>query len=170
MALAEISTALASVKTVTEIAKGILSLNKDVAVNEKAAELISTILLLQRDLISLQSDYADLLKTKENLLEELKQFNTWAKIESLYKLEEVSNGKYVYAPIDKELKNEPLHWLCSNCWEDKRKSIYQMTYDGANHKTFTCPRCKNEFQIQNGERGPALGRSPRRSGYDPLNW
>jgi hypothetical protein len=164
MPLNEISTALASVKVASDIVKGILSLNKDVAVNERAVELLSSILSLQKDLLSLQSDYGDLLKSKSDLEEELKKFNTWSKTESQYKLEEVSSGTFVHSPKNLNESKEPMHWLCTNCWEDQKKSILQITWQGESSAKYTCPRCKNEIDVESHGNYPRFPKHSNQSG------
>ena len=163
MPLNEISAALASVRVASDIAKGILSLNKDVAVNEKAIELLSNILSLQKDLLSLQSEYGELLKSKGDLEEQLKQFDTWSKTESQYKLDEVSSGIFVRSPNNLDESKEPMHWLCAHCWEDKIKSILQLDHSGETYKKYICPRCKNTIEVRHGNPFPRKP-SPRSSG------
>jgi len=164
MPLNEITSAIASVKVASDIVKGILSLNKDVAVNEKAIELLSAIISLQKDLLSMQSDYSVLLKSKSDLEEELKKFNTWSKTESQYKLEEVSGGTFVRSPINLNESKEPMHWLCTHCWEDQKKSILQITWHGESSTKYSCPRCKNDIDVESHGNYPRYPKHPNRSG------
>jgi hypothetical protein len=160
MPLNEITAAIATVKTATDIAKGILSLNKDVAVNEKAAELITVILSLQKDLLSINSEFGELLKSKSYLDEQLNKFNTWSKTESQYKLEEVSKGVFVRSPQNLQESKEPMHWLCTHCWEDQKKSILILAWQGESNAKYACPRCKNEIEVKSQGNYPRYPKRP----------
>ncbi len=141
MPIAELSAALSSIKAVTDIAKGIIGLNKDVAVNQKAAELLGVITALQSQLSAHQSEYDELLQSKRDLEKQLEEFQRWSETESHYELKEVHTAIFVYAPKEKEKSEQPVHWLCTNCWEERKKSILQCNYKHSGGASYTCPRC-----------------------------
>jgi hypothetical protein len=162
MPINQISAALSSIKIASEMAKGILSLNKDVAVNEKAAKLLSVIISLQHNIMSLQSEYGELLKSKDNLENKLKEYETWKVTESQYKLEEISHGVFVRVPNNSHPYPEPKHWLCTNCWQDKKKSILQLRWKMKNGiDAYECPRCKSVINDRSHPKPPTPRVLPR---------
>jgi DNA-directed RNA polymerase subunit RPC12/RpoP len=167
MPLSEITTAIASIKTASDIAKTLLAMNKDAAINEKATELYGIIFSLHKDLLTLQSEYSALLKLKGDLEEQLNQFNIWSKTESQYKLLEASKGIFVRVSINSSQTQEPIHWLCTNCWEDKKKSIYQFTAESSTHTMYRCPRCNNEIAVRNTNPGIFPSRPSNSGGWKP---
>jgi hypothetical protein len=43
-----------------------------------------------------------------------------------------------------ERGSKPPHWLCANCYEDRKKSIFQWTPKTAMaRRLYECPACKN---------------------------
>ncbi|MGA9365005.1 MAG: hypothetical protein WBW16_11635 [Bacteroidota bacterium] len=147
MPLSEISTAIASIKVASDIARGIISLNKDVAVNEKAAELVGVIISLQNAMMSMQSDYATLLKAKDDLQHRISEYDDSAKVQLQYKLEEIHRGVFVYS-LKAPAPDHPQHWLCTKCWEDRKKSILQASYHHESAAAYTCPRCNTTVEMQ----------------------
>jgi hypothetical protein len=160
MPVAEITAAISSVKTATTIVKGLINLSKDVAVKQKAAELLGVILSLQNGLSSLRSDYDQLLESKRGVEKQLKEFYNWSETESRYKLEEVHTSIFVYSPKESKKRKQPIHWLCTNCWEDRKKSILQCDYKHSKGASYTCPRCKTpikmRFESSDNHRSPIV--------------
>jgi hypothetical protein len=167
MPLAEITTAISSIKTASDIAKTLLAINKDAAVNEKAAELYGIIFSLHKDLLTLQFEYSELLKLNTSLEEKFNQHAAWSKTESEYKLLEISRGIFVHVSTNAGQSQEPVHWLCTNCWEDKKKSIYQFTAESSTHIMYRCPRCNNEIAIRNANPGIFPSRPSNSGGWKP---
>ena len=151
MPLAEISAALQSIKVATDIAKGIKSLKTEVAVNEKASKLLDSIIDIKMNLIEFQNQYEVLLQEKRELEEKIRGYDNWEKIQKQYLLKEISPGKFVYSYSD-DKKGTPPHFLCTNCFEGKIKSIMQLEWLDDNETKHICPKCKNYIKIERGNR------------------
>ena len=142
---AEITTALTTIKTVTELTGLILKSKVDEAVRQKAIELQSLILSLQETVLSVQSKNHELLEENNALKQKLMNMKNWKAEARKYKLTEIASGVFAYAINQDKQGTEPKHWLCANCYENQQKSILQkgkLTYDG---QIYSCGHCKLEI-------------------------
>jgi len=126
MTLQEITASITAIKTATQLTKSILTLNKDTAVNEKAIELQSAIISVQASMLDLQSNYHELLQSKENIEKELLSLKDWDKIESQYDLFEINRDVFVYIPNENHPQHKPRHYLCTNCFQKNKISLLQL--------------------------------------------
>ena len=114
-----------SVRLASDIVKSLLTISKEVAVNEKASELLQVIISLQNDLLSLQSQYSGLLEAKCDLEQKLAELDNWKEIESQYDLHRLSSGSVIRLPNKFHPTPDKKYWLCANCFEKKKKSFLQ---------------------------------------------
>jgi hypothetical protein len=94
-------------------------------------------------MMMIQSDYQSVLRSKEELEKKLIEQEGWDKEQARYHLEKVGEGIFVYALNVVKPSIEPAHWLCSHCYEEKRKSILQRSP----YPKWLCPRCKTQLHI-----------------------
>lgn len=141
----DFSTALGLLKTITGTAKGLLNTREEVKVNEVAIQLQGIVLDLQSEMMIIQSGYQSVLHAKEELEKKLIEQEGWDKERARYHLEQAGamGSRFVYALNDSEKSIEPKHWLCTHCYEDKKKSILQERP----HSIFHCPRCKTDILV-----------------------
>jgi hypothetical protein len=141
----EIASALTSLKAAIDIIKGINALNIDVAVKQKASDLLDSLISIQSSMVTLQIESQELLKVNEELKRQLAQFEHWESTKGQYILSQVGSG-LVMMPSSSHPNPEPLHYLCTNCWENRKKSVLQKSehYGAAPHY---CPACKATFYL-----------------------
>lgn len=140
----EITTALASLKTVSDLIGLTLRAKVDSAVTQKAIESQSAIISLQTAMLHLQSEHQSLLNEKVQLERQLAESFTWAEECQKYDLEEIDEGIFVYAPRS----GSPAHWLCTRCFQDKKKSILNRTGSDSRGLIFLCFVCQNSIRVQ----------------------
>lgn len=155
MPVAEISAALQSLKLATDIARGIKSLKTEVAVNEKASELLDSIIDIKMNLIEIQNQYDSIQQEKRKLEAQIQSFENWSDVQKQYSLKEISKGIFVYNYLSND-QNMPPHFLCANCFESKTKSIMQQDWQDEYATHYTCPKCKNSIKTQQGNRGDSI--------------
>jgi len=144
--IAEISSLISSSKAAYDIAKRISTLKAEVDRNQSVSDLLSVILSVQSDALSMQSKYQDLLQEKDKLAKKLMEFEKWSEIEKQYELKELVRGVFLYVYKQTNDFKEPVHWLCPNCWQDRIKSIIQCTNPMATRRRlYSCPKCKTEI-------------------------
>jgi hypothetical protein len=147
MAIAEITGLISSAKAAYDIAKGIDSLSEEVAVKEKAAELLRIIIAQTDDIMSLQEKYEKLSDSKKTIEEKLANLENWKEIASQYQLEQVSPGVFAYVPIRNSNVSDPMHWLCPRCFEDRKKSILQLAKERFVPFKYICLECQNAIYV-----------------------
>lgn len=128
--------AISSVKTLYEIANGMLSASKDVAVNAKAIELLSTISEIQGRLLETQQSMAQMQDELRKANEELSRRARFDR----YELIEPYKGTRLYRlKADATRVGEPAHFICPNCKDVLNKmSILQEDGSSAYCKNKDC--------------------------------
>ncbi len=144
--IAEISSLIASSKAAYDIAKGISSLKSEIDRNESISKILEVLLSVQTQTLSVNAIAQKLQEEKYELTKKLMEFEKWAKTETQYRLEEVAPSVFVYAYKKTDL-SDPEHWLCTNCFKDRIKSIIRLASKGSGIKKYICPHCKDEFYI-----------------------
>lgn len=140
-----ISAALPGLSLTTKFLKDSIGKIKDIAVREKVEELLNTIIPLQSFVISLQATNSSLIKEKETLEQKLREIEDWRQEASSYELTEIASGVYVYMKKKAVDSSEPVHYLCANCYNDRKKSILQRTRQSHGGMHYICHFCSSEI-------------------------
>lgn len=147
--IAEISSLVASSKAAYDIAKGINSLKSEVDRNESISKVLEVLLAVQTQALSVNAIAQKLQEEKYELTKKVMEFEKWAETEAQYELKEFAPGVFVYAYKKGDNLKEPMHWLCPNCWQEKKKSILQRNYHDAETGAYNCHKCKAEISWNN---------------------
>jgi hypothetical protein len=139
----DFSAAFGLMKAITGTTKRFADAREEFKVNEVAIQLQGIALDLQSEMMMIQSDYQNILRSKEELEKKLIEQEAWNHERSRYHLEDVM-GNFVYALNVRNPSIEPAHWLCAHCYEEKKKSILQRNP----YPHWFCPRCKTKITIQ----------------------
>jgi hypothetical protein len=139
----DFSIALGLLKTITGAAKRLADTREEVKVNEVAIQLQGIVLDLQSEMMMIQSDYQQVLRSKDELEKKLIEQENWHNERARYHLKKVGDGVFVYALKDGKATTEPAHWICAHCYEEQKKSILQRNP----YPTWLCPRCKTKIVI-----------------------
>jgi hypothetical protein len=143
----EFSKAIGLVTAITGATKRLSDARTEVKVNDVAIQLQGIVLDLQSEMMIIQSDYQQILRSRDDLEKKLVDQEAWDKERVRYHLEKIGGScGFVYALNVTNPSVEPSHWICAHCYEDKKKSILQLTPKSGLHK-WACPRCKTEFHI-----------------------
>lgn len=141
--LAEITSAITTIKTMSDIAGFFIRNKVDNATTEKAIELQSNILALQSLLLTIQTQNQELLQSKGALEKELIEIKNWNAESENYELHEIAAGSFVMASLSNENSSAPAHWLCVNCYQKRQKSVLQYESYPYQGMIYSCPNCKN---------------------------
>ena len=146
MALLEITAVLSILEKATKVAHAILNVGEKSGLKKEAIELQTIITSLHSQILTMYAHYSELLQVKNDLEKKLMDYENWDETKSQYKLEEVAPGVFVFSLKEDNRVSEPNHWLCTNCFDDRKKSILQR------HGTvkYLCPKCKNEIIVPPG--------------------
>jgi DNA-directed RNA polymerase subunit M/transcription elongation factor TFIIS len=160
--IAEISTLIASTQTAVNIAKGLTSVYVDDKVKERTSELLSILLSVQGDALTMQSKHQDLLQLKNNIEQRMLEFENWSKMERQYELKDVAPHIFLYSYKKTDNDTTPHHYICPKCYQDRKTYILQLHYDGDSSTEYICNSCKNIFKIRHGGFSGSINR-PRSS-------
>lgn len=145
----EITSLITSAKAAYNIAKGIASLKSEVERNESISKIIEALLSVQSEALEMQAKLQELLRESDELRRTLLEFEKWSETESQYELKEVSSGIFVYAYKKPGDSAKPMHWLCTNCYKDRKASILQLARQDIEERDYFCPNCRTEIIISN---------------------
>jgi hypothetical protein len=149
MDLTVIGGAISGLKTATDIAKGLVSVNTAVEVNSKAIELQRALLSAYADAVSAKETQSALQEEVRELKRQLSNSEEFAADMKRYKLDSPWPGSIVYA-LDSSMSNgEPAHYLCANCYQTKKKSILQVERTDSGFLGLKCPNCKAAVATKN---------------------
>lgn len=143
MAEATLMTAVGAFSAVT---KGLQSL-KDLATSGDAQAKISDLygIIISGQAIAFEDNLKQraLLETIEELKDQIRAMEAWDSEKQRYQLARPWMGAVVYALKKSASNNEPPHWICTNCYNDGKKSLlnYTPTASRADKQTLIC-RCK----------------------------
>ena len=138
---AEISSALAGLKTITELAKAAGSM-------ANYGEMLAAVNTVQEKLsMALVSNLASMEKqaTQIERITELEaqivQFKDWSAKSNDYVLQAVGAYKTDFAQVYKPSHQSPQarHWACAKCFQDSK--LYVLSADG--RQGYKCPNCNN---------------------------
>lgn len=137
-------------KGAIDIAKGLKSTYDQHTVSDAQAEFFEKLSDLYVRATSLYESHSTLTREKDELEKKLMEYEQWAQTERQYELKQVAPGKFVRSYKKSDKNTDPMHWLCPNCWEDKKKSILQGHPSLGDALEYICPRC-NKFGVRAGK-------------------
>lgn len=134
-----------------ELIKALVGVKSGVDVAAKAIELQNIIISLQGAVGATQSANAELNETIKSLKEKLAQVDDFQSEVSRYQLTQPWTGSIVYALKESMSEGEPPHYLCTACYQNKRKSILNCAEVSSGWTKYVCPQCK--ASLDTGYRG-----------------
>ena len=145
MPIVELAVALASMKSVIDIAKEYVSLRGAIKDESKLAGMQSTVIAAQSAMLELQELHSALMTEKDHLKNRVTQLEAWDEEKRSYKLVSLAPGVFAYAYAPETELTHPPHYLCTNCYGDNKKSILSLK----SHKppVYRCPGCRTEFPL-----------------------
>lgn len=124
-----------------------------------AKQLVSE---LYDKLIKAQTDHIAIKSAVLDLHEEQRRVDHFAAHAARYALVETDMGALVYELKEASANGEPIHCLCTACYEKQVKSILQpVTFN-----TLGCPACSAQFRKGDRRSSAVYGSATRRGGFD----
>jgi len=134
----EVFASLGAFKTMMDMAKALKDINDATIRNGAVIEL-------QEKILAARNSQEALLKRISDLEKEVARFETWETEKQRYVLTEIGTGVFAYVLKQSMGGTEPVHCICSQCYERDEKSILQKTGNTYGSVTMRCPKCKTEF-------------------------
>lgn len=145
----DITSALATVKAVSELTSSILGGVIDEKVKAKAQELNSSIITLQSTIFEIQTNNQELFEINKGLKQGLVDASNWENEAKRYHLVQFGPGSFVYALKSDEQGSDPIHSICPNCYQKNKKSILQFSMRSGKGTTYVCHDCDSSFIDRN---------------------
>ena len=142
MDLTVIGGAITGLKTSAGLLKDLIDAKTMVEVNAKAIELQRALLSAYADAISAKETQSALQDEIRELKSHLAKNEEFAADMKRYKLHQPYPGATVYALKEDMSNGEPPHYLCTNCYQSKRKSVLQVLDNKEGWQIFVCSNCK----------------------------
>jgi cell division protein FtsB len=149
--------AVASAKTMGDIAKSLLTIRDESVIKARVFELNSTLMDLQQQIMAAQREQMALLDEVSELKKDLRHSQQSLsdqqdrlQVLDRYELLNVGPGKVIYQ-LKPVLRNEePEHFCCTNCYDGGRRSVMTGSHHaGDGFLSFFCPSCKYSIRVQN---------------------
>lgn len=144
--ISAIASALSAFKAAKDIGESMIGLRDAAAFQSKLLEFQSRILDANNAAFAAQEERSTLLQRIREFEEKVAQFEAWDAKAKRYELKTVGYSAFAYVLKKEERGTEPPHWVCTNCFENKRASILQSVFYKGQGQTWTCPSCKSTIE------------------------
>ncbi len=141
-----LSALLAAIPGLAKAGADIAAASDEAKRNAQLIEFQRVIIQLQSSIASVQIQNASLLREKEDLETQIMRMKDWDAEKQRYALVTIWEGATAYALKKSMSMGEPPHWLCTNCYQDGKKSILNETVSAKNFRAASCPVCKSTIQ------------------------
>ncbi|WP_182179272.1 hypothetical protein [Methylobacterium radiotolerans] len=133
-----------SLKASLDIAGAMVGLRDAEKMRLKAIELTAQIISAQQSALSAQVAQSDLIDRERELKNRIIELEDWINESSRYQL--VAEGSaFVYRTKNGMENGEPAHYICPNCYHQRRKGIMQPVIRAPEYRQYlVCVACKAE--------------------------
>ena len=123
--IAELQAAFTATKTALGMASAIQKLSTDTRINEAVIEIQRGILEAQGSVMEANDRIGELAAEKDKIQKELIEIQDWTVDAARYEMTEVVSGIIFYKLKAGQAGSEPSHYLCPNCFMNRKKSLLQ---------------------------------------------
>ncbi len=147
MVFAEATALMTNIKAAMDIANVLKSSYDTHTITKAQSEILDRLLAVHANAAILYEKYSAVCNENEGLTKKLMEFEQWKETESEYELKEIVRGTRVYSLKKNQQSTELSHWLCPNCWNDRKKYILQAEFDNGEEAKYYCPKCRFSFHF-----------------------
>lgn len=155
MDFGQIAGAVSSLKVAGDIAKGLMSLHTMAEVQSKAIELNEKIIAAQHQIYEANAAQTTLIERVRELEGQIAAMKNWDAEKQRYKLATPYSGVTVYALQKSMSDGEPPHYVCANCFQNRKRAILANTVAKDGFVAIVCAACKFVAQTRARGLGPA---------------
>ncbi|MBI3503810.1 MAG: hypothetical protein HY059_03140 [Proteobacteria bacterium] len=136
---ADVMIGLSAFKAMLDGARALKDIN-DATVRQSA------VIELQSSILAAQAEQSALVDTVRALKERITQFENWNTEKQRYELKDLGFGAFAFMLKSEERGAQPPHWICANCFSEKRVSIIQYGFaKKLTGMTWHCQSCQNQI-------------------------
>jgi len=150
-----ITTLIQLAPSLAKLATDLIATSDTAKRNTQLIEFQNALIGLQSLIASVQQENATLIRQKSDAEEELKRMKDWDAEKKRYKMATPYSGVTVYA-VQKSMSNgEPPHYLCANCFQNRKLSILAHSTPKEGFVAIVCAGCRFTAQTRMRGLGPA---------------
>lgn len=144
---AEILAAISSAKALLDVLKAAHTLSNANELHAAVYEVYTKLMAATGAALEAQEKQAALAQRVCDLEQELVQLKDWDREAERYQLTALAADVMVYALKPGMEQGEPPHYLCTQCFAEKKKLILQRISTPQESPVYRCPQCKNELYV-----------------------
>ena len=137
--VAEVFAGIGAFKSMLDMAKSLKDMSDATIRNGAVIEL-------QGQILSAQADQMALVERIQSLEAKVANFETWDTEKKRYELKNLGWGAQAYMLKPEARGGEPAHWVCPNCFSDRKIKIIQHAMVVGRGTIWICPTCRTETQ------------------------
>jgi hypothetical protein len=139
--LIAIGQGLSAAKALTDIAKTMVGLRDSAKLLETTVEFQQQLFSVQKSLLDAQAEQTTLIDRVRELEKEVADLKAWQGEKYKYEMTPLGRGiAYTLKPEEKGA--EPPHYVCTQCYDDGKRSVLQNVNPGT-PPVYKCNRCGN---------------------------
>lgn len=149
--MVEANAVITSLQTAYDFTKMMIGIRDAALIEGKVGELRAQIFAALDLALTAKFAQAAQFERIRELEKEAAESKEWAAEREKYQLSEWESGNcwaFTYVLKQEHRAVTPVHHLCTNCYEDGRKSILQKESGGGDDAYLACPRCKTRIRIE----------------------
>jgi hypothetical protein len=131
-----------------ELVKLIYSGHKAIEVDKEIAPLLSMILSMENNVVSMKSYISKLEEENKTKSEEIIKLQKWTEIEKQYKLHDIAPGMPLQKSISIDSK-ETIQWACPKCWHNHIEQPLHRKHHSEEIGSYVCPVCGTLIEWNN---------------------
>jgi len=116
-----------------------------------AAVRNAAVIELQGQILAAQEQQAVLVEQARQLEQKVRSFETWDAEKQRYELKAIGNGATAYMLKPNARGTEPPHWLCPNCYGQRKLGYFQPFGDMGRDHIFKCGGCQGVLRTSSRE-------------------
>jgi hypothetical protein len=143
MDISAIQAMIGSLKAATDVSKALFDLKTSAEVQSKVIDIQRALLAAQANALEATAAQATLQERVRDLEAVIKSFEDWGKQEQRYALVSPWGGPaQLYALKKEHAQGEAAHYLCTNCFHNRKRVIVNPTSNKEGWVYMTCPSCQ----------------------------
>jgi len=149
----------ASLRAILEITETMRDVRDAELIQTKIVALTREIMSAQSCVLAAQSERIDLLQSKHDLEEEIARLKVWNAEKYRYELQSVAPGAIAYVLKQSMRGNEPVHWICADCFQSGKKRFLNESYSDLHFVYYKCQECAGKIRIRKSREEPLASES-----------
>jgi hypothetical protein len=130
-----------------DIVQGMNAAKGEAAINSVKIELQGLILDAHQGLFAAQEAQSADARRIAELEQEIVRLKDWSAEQERYQLVDIWRGSVAYMPKPEMDEGEPAHWLCSNCFNQRRKSFLVFQGQVGPNAHYKCGSCNATMTV-----------------------